>query len=68
MLSVALWLLAAAALWLIGNKDVRGLYLGVLLHTLWIGTFVATETWASVPVSLIYASMYIRGIWKWRKT
>lgn len=59
-------ILGIASLWLMGNKDIWGIYVGLVCQVAWIWYVIETKQWGLMPGVLVYTAVYIRNgiLWK----
>ncbi len=64
------WFMSAVTItsvWLTGNKDVRGWYLGLFSQSLWVIYIIVTHTWGFIPTTAFLAVIQFRNALKWRR-
>lgn len=64
------WIMSAATItsvWMVGNKDVRGWYVGLFSQGLWIVYILTTHTWGFVPTTAFLIVVQWRNARRWKR-
>ena len=64
------WLLSALTfitMYLAGNKDIRGWYIGLFAQIFWLVFDIHAGAWGLIPVCLGLSVIYVQNIYKWRR-
>ncbi len=64
------WMLAGVGvtgLWLAGNREVGGWWIGVAVQLLWIAYAVVSKQWGFIMSALAYGFVNVRNLLKWRR-
>lgn len=54
-------------MWLLGRKDVRGWYMGLISQMIWLVFIFSFGAWGLLPLSICLTFMYLWNLRKWRK-
>jgi hypothetical protein len=65
------WILSAfgiASLWMMGSRSARGPIIGLVGQALWVYYVIATGQWGLMPGVILYALVYLRNLYLYRKS
>ncbi len=65
MLALAASVVTLITMWLVGNKDVRGFYLGLANQALWLAFIYQTEQWGFLILTVANTYINVRNIILW---
>jgi hypothetical protein len=56
-----------ATMWLLGRKDFRGWYMGLISQAIWLVFIFSFSAWGLLPLSVSLTIMYVFNLRKWRR-
>lgn len=71
MLNIFAWILSLTSclmLWLMGNKSIFGIYVGIFNQVLWFVYIFITKQYGLLLGVILYTIVHIRNLVKWKNT
>lgn len=67
LIPLATSVVTVLGMWLAGNKNVLGWYLGIANQALWLTFIIAFEAWGLLPLLVVLLFVYSRNVYRWKK-
>lgn len=67
LIPLATSVVTVIGMWLAGNKNVLGWYLGIANQGLWLAFIIAFEAWGLLPLLVTLLFVYGRNVIRWRR-
>lgn len=67
LIPLATSVVTVCGMWLAGNKNVWGWYLGIANQALWLTFIITFDAWGLLPLLVVLLFVYSRNVFRWKR-